>query len=398
MTMENIILGLGNNIDYEIVWNSSVFESLIEQYEISDCELSTDILIVDERDLIVSILAFLKTGTGGERFVKDSLMLESFAKKFEYSITLGGTSVRAGIAMRKIGYTSALHLVTMNDDVRRLLPEGCSYVCSARKEACYPHLIVQFYKGLSIQARDICIVAERSNRIIYDHDIDNIEMFLSADFPELITEAQVFLISGFNAMQSQEKLNQRIQTLRTMMDNLPSNAIVFYEDACYHREGFHKLVVEQLLDVIDVFSLNEDELQGYADDPVNLLDPASMEKTLSQVKQIISKPILILHTQYYALAYGENAQNYAEALEAGILMAGTRFRYGDEFTLDQYNGMKQIKRQQIGIAFANELQDRLGSAVCCISSLEIDEKNATTIGLGDSFVGGFLPELCHLVK
>lgn len=396
--MEKIILGLGNNIDYEIIWDSSILESLIEQYEISDCELSTDIMIVDERDLVVSILAFLKTGMGGERFVMDSSMLELFAKRFEYSITLGGTSVRSAIAMRKIGYTSALHLVTMNDDVRRLLPKGCSYVCSAPKEACYPHLIVQFYKGLSVQARDISIVADRSNRIIYDHDVDNIEMLLSEKFPALITEGQVFLISGFNAMQSEEKLNDRIVKLRSMMKSLPENAIVFYEDACYHRPGFHKIVVEQLLDFIDVFSLNEDELQGYASESFDLLDSVSMEKTLIQVKQAIAKPILILHTQYYALAYGENAYEYMNSLEAGILMAGTRFRHGDTFTLDQYNEMKQTKRQQVGIAMAQELQETLGEMVCCIPSLEIDETNATTIGLGDSFVGGFLPELCRLVK
>ncbi|MBK8797475.1 MAG: hypothetical protein IPM07_14495 [Anaerolineales bacterium] len=38
----NIALGLGNNIDYEIVWNSKVIEALITRYAIRADELSAD--------------------------------------------------------------------------------------------------------------------------------------------------------------------------------------------------------------------------------------------------------------------------------------------------------------------------------------------------------------------
>jgi len=37
---EEIALGLGDNIDYEIVWNSKVIEDLIVQYGIRADELS----------------------------------------------------------------------------------------------------------------------------------------------------------------------------------------------------------------------------------------------------------------------------------------------------------------------------------------------------------------------
>ena len=42
---EKIILGFGDNIDYEVVWNSEVFEKLIDRYGIHQDELSTDIEI-----------------------------------------------------------------------------------------------------------------------------------------------------------------------------------------------------------------------------------------------------------------------------------------------------------------------------------------------------------------
>src|SRR5690606_3615479 len=117
----------GNNIDYEIVWNSEVIEELITRYNIRNSELDVNRVITCERDLVISILSFLKLGSGGERFVSSSEIIEQFSEKFAKKVTLGGTSVRAALAMRKLGITTALHLVTINDDVRRLLPPNCPY-------------------------------------------------------------------------------------------------------------------------------------------------------------------------------------------------------------------------------------------------------------------------------
>ena len=141
---EKIALGFGNNIDYEIVWDSQVFENLIIQYNIHRDELDTNIVVNSERDLVISILSFLQSGVGGERIIASSAIIEHFSQNFEKKITLGGTSVRSAIAMRKFGYTSVLHLATLNDDVRRLIPQDSPYVCSNTEDNLYPHLIVQF--------------------------------------------------------------------------------------------------------------------------------------------------------------------------------------------------------------------------------------------------------------
>ena len=119
---ERIALGFCNNVDYEIVWNAEVLEELITSYEISADEIGLQSKIASERDLVVSILGFMTISGGGERFVSSSAIIERFAARFEKKITLGGTSVRAAIAMRALGYTAALHLITMNSHVRRLLP------------------------------------------------------------------------------------------------------------------------------------------------------------------------------------------------------------------------------------------------------------------------------------
>ena len=70
-----IALGLGDNIDYEIVWDSQVIEGLVAQYAIQPEELLHPQPIGCERDLILSILQFLQSGKGGERFVDSSPLI-----------------------------------------------------------------------------------------------------------------------------------------------------------------------------------------------------------------------------------------------------------------------------------------------------------------------------------
>ena len=105
---EKIALGLGNNIDYEIVWNSQVIENLIIQYDIRADELAANRVVNSERDLVISILNFLKSGTGGERFVASSAIIEQFAQNFAIKITLGGTSVRAAMTRASSARSSTL--------------------------------------------------------------------------------------------------------------------------------------------------------------------------------------------------------------------------------------------------------------------------------------------------
>jgi ADP-dependent phosphofructokinase/glucokinase len=390
---EKIILGLGNNIDYEIVWNSKVFEDMIIKYGIHNDELSKEIAVNSERDLVVSILGFLKDEVGGERYVSSPEIIEKFAKNFKCRITMGGTSVRAATAMRKLGYTSALHLVTINDHVRRLLPQDCPYVCSADEEHIYPHLIVQFTQGIKVTASDIDIYTSRSNRIIYDNDKDNVEMKLNGNLSELITDAEAFLISGFNAMHSRTLLEERLQTLLKIMSALPEKAYVFYEDACFHDVGLSKPVRDTLIGKIDIYSLNEDELQGYLKRKLDLLNPDQMASALEDVSKLIPVPVIVVHTRYWALAYGMNAGLFEKALKGGINMAGTRFRFGDDFTMGNYHQTEENILQNEGVVFADAIKRQLGEKVCCLACIQAEETKATTIGLGDAFVGGFLPAL-----
>jgi ADP-dependent phosphofructokinase/glucokinase len=388
-----IALGLGDNTDYEIVWDSKVLEALILQYGIRAGELSVDKTIASERDLVISILGFLQAGSGGERHVAASSIVEAFAQKFAMKITLGGTSVRAAIAMRKLGYTSALHLVTINDHVRRLIPPDSPYVCSNTADSSYPHLIVQFDKGARVRAGDVDICAGRANRIIYHDDTDNVVMRLNEEFAGLITGAKVFLISGFNAMRSEELLADRLAALLRIMDGLPASALVYYEDAGFYNHAFNELIHATLARRISIFSLNEDELQGHLGRQLDLLDALQVADALADLQKRIPVPIIVVHSMYWALAYGANAPRVASALKGGVTMATTRFRYGDDFTVENYREIERVAPNGEGAQFAGALKKLLGDHVCCVPVAQVEQSNGTTIGLGDAFVGGFLPAL-----
>ena len=393
---EQIVLSCGNCTDYEIAWDSRVLEQLIAEHGIVASEIGIDGTISSTRDLVVSVLGFLQNGTGGGRFVEFPSVIEDFAGRFPKRITMGGTSIRAAIAMRKLGYTSALHLVTINDHVREQIPRDCPWVCSNGKDSSYPHLIVQFPEDARVQAGDIEIEATQANRVIYENDPDNLAMELDPHLASLATDARVFLVSGFNAMQSSALLADRLATLGEIVASLPADALVFYEDASYHKPALGAQVRDALIDSIDIFSLNEDEMQGYLNTQVALMDPLAVHDALRQLRRLVPVPVLLVHTRHWALAFGPNASRYEAALRAGITMATTRLRCGDDFTGADYRDTEGLPIEADGRAFANALGAAAGELVCCLPSLAVGERvRITTVGLGDAFVGGVLPALAQ---
>ena len=390
---ERIALGFCNNVDYEIRWKADVLEDLISHYRISSEELNTRADINSERDLIISILGFMRAAEGGERFVANSDLIERFAARFEKNITLGGTSVRAAIAMRKLGYTSALHLITQNDHVRRLIPGDSPYVCSNAADSAHPHLIVQFDRGDRLRAGDIDISARQANRLIYHCNADRIAFKINEDFADLVADAQVLLISGFNAMQDEQLLRRRLGAVSRILEHLPQAATVYLEDGGYYDPAFRQLIHRGLGERLGIFSLNEDELQFHLKRKVDLLDAGQIRAALDDLQRDIPAASIVLHTQYWALAQGQDASRYAEALRAGVNLATTRFRHGDEFTEADYRAMERRAPGEAAARFAHAINSRPGDRLYCVPVPEVEQSNATTIGLGDAFVGGFLPQL-----
>jgi len=397
MKSSDIVLGLGGTVDYEIEWDAAVLQRLVAEHGIRLPELQRTDVIESERDLVISVLALLRSGSGGERYVASSGIVEAFAEHFVSRVTLGGTGVRAALAMRVLGVTSTLHLVSIDDHVRRLLPDDCPWISSATHDSLDPHLIVQFPAGARVEVPDadgaiVELAAQHPNRLIYSNDPPNQTLFLSEQLPAALGAARIFLVSGFNSMRDEAALGERLDQLRSAMAALPPDAVVYYEDSGFHLPGFSARVREALLDTIDVYSLNEDELEGYLDRRVDLLDASSVSAALRDIRAVVPARMLLVHTKHWSALVGAEAQRYREALAGGILMASTRYRFGDGFRLEDYEAMAAEQRNPDGIAVSAEVELALPGAVV-VPGFLLTDATPTTIGLGDSFVGGFIAAL-----
>lgn len=396
---KTIALGLGNNTDYELVWDSEAFETCIREYEIFKEDLIEKRRIFTEKDLVITLLQFLECERGGECIVENSEVTMQFARRFRYEITIGGTCPRSAIAMRKLGYTSCMHLVTMNDEIKKLLPEDCSYVCSDPEVSYDIHLIIQYTPDIRICANDIDITTTRSNRIIVDDDHNNSIMNLSTDFfDHYLSHAKVFMISGFNVMVDHDLLKERLSYMRVQLKKLKEQGtIIYYEDACFADKTTNDLCKEYLFEYVDIYSFNEDEMIDYVEGELDLLKADQIAQAVRRLKEQFQVPLVVVHSRYWALAYGEHARNFTHCLKGGITMATTRFRFGDDFiSKDQYDQTYELPEEREGRAFADAFNAITQENGCCMPSVEVSEKHVTTIGLGDAFVGGFVPHLSEM--
>ena len=244
-----------------------------------------------------------------------------------------------------------------------------------------------------MRAGDIDICARQSNRLIFHCNADRMAMKLNPDFAAFLSSARVLLISGFNAMQSRRLLAERLATVTGMLERLPSDAAVFLEDGDYFDPSFRRLIFRALGPRLDVFSLNEDELQTHLQRQVSLHDPGQARRALQDLHRLIPARTIVLHTRYWAMAYGERAVHYAAALKAGVTMATTRLRYGDDFTVADYREIERRAAPAEYAKFAAAINRAAEDTVYCVAVAEVEQSKATTIGLGDAFVGGFLPAL-----
>jgi hypothetical protein len=384
------LLGLGGTIDYEVVWDGALIEALARSHGILLSECDPDRPIADERSLIAVLLGFARTRRGGERFVATPEVIERFAERFDKVVTLGGTCVRAAMMMRTLGVQSTVHLVSIDDDFRRLYPTDCDYISSAVADGMYPHLIVQFPESGKVRLADGIVPIEGSNRVILTNDPPHVGMALSPDLAAVSQAADVVLVSGFNGMTDRTLLARRIGELGEALAGMRESARVLYEDAGFHTPQLSVLARVGMSPLVDVYSMNEDELQGHVGHAVDLLDVAEVTAALRELRALIPGPTLVVHTRFWALAAGDLAGELADALQGGVAAATARYIHGDAATAEDVERVAQGSPPSDRRQFAAALGAAVSEPVCCIPVHAVSVDHPTTIGLGDCFIGGFL--------
>jgi len=390
------VLGLQGTVDYEVGWDPVAIGDLADRHRITHDELTTSRPVDDERSLLVTLLAFVRDGAGGECFVVSSAVVEEFATRMRVRITLGGTSVRAALAMRMVGLRSLLHLVSIDDHTRRLLPPDCAYLCSATGDTLDPHLIVQYPAGTVIRFGGGAVVAPHPNRVIFANDPPARALVLDPRLGDALTTARRFLISGFNAIQEPDVLSARLQEMQELLRRLPPDALVFYEDAGFHDPALSAVVRGTLAPHLDVYSLNEDEAQAQLGRRIDLLDPDEVLAALLDLHTFVGGPTVVLHTKYFSAAAGSRANDLQRGLDGGITMASTRYVHGDGMTREDYARTAAGARHPGGMLVAQTLESTAGDVkIAAVPAFTLDSDSPTTIGLGDTFVGGFMAALAN---
>lgn len=393
---ERVVLGFGGTVDYEVAWDASVIEDLARHHGITVAELSRTRTVANERDLVVVLLALMRDGAGGEWFVPDRAALLTFANRFTYRVTLGGTNTRAAIALATLNVPSTVLLVSIDDDVRELLPAGVDFRCGAAEDSTDPHVILQFPAGARVRLADGVVVSRRPNRIILVNDPPNRELRIGADAAEAIAEAGVVMVSGFNSMQDPDLLTDRIEQVQGYLAGRPEDSIVYYEDAAFHRDDFQAILVDAFARRVDVWSMNEDEAQHHLLRVIDVQDPDAVVHAVTELHELVPAPILVVHTHAWALAHGPGAARYGDALRRGVVAASARFVHGDGWGQADFDAIAASRPTPEGVRTAAAITAGLGDDVTVVPAVEVFPAQPTTIGLGDTFAGGFLAGLAAL--
>lgn len=386
---ERIVLGLGGTVDYELGWDADAFQELVDRHDIRIAELEDppSASAFGEREILLTVLRSMWQGVGCECYAADKRALIAFADHFAYEVTLGGTCVRAALAMERIGVASTVHLVSVNDDVRRLLPDAVARVCSAEADSLDPHVIVQYPAGAAVRLVDGELTAHRPNRVILVNDAPNEDLRLSKELPRLLAEARVVLISGFNTMKSASELRARLGELEEALAETPPDAVVVYEDAGFHNDAMREVVLEAIPHLVDLHSLNEDEARHYLGRAIDLEDEAQVAAMMTDLYRRLGAPTVMVHTSRYAAVVGERVALFREAAEAGCLLASTRFLHGDRYGVEEYTEVARAPRDEVGAGLA-AAPEVAAASVMIAPGFAVRTASPTTIGLGDTFIGG----------
>ena len=384
-----LLLGLAGTVDYEIEWDAGVLEELAVELGVVPADLDPDRPVHDERDLVASILGFVTRGVRGQRFVAHTAGIAKVAAPFGHRVPLRGTGVRAALALAQLGYPSQVHLVSVDDHVRRLLPADVGHLCSAQHDTLDPHLIVQYPQGTRVRVGDTVVESPHANRLIFANDPPSRELVLHPGLEELLGDSHAFLCCGFNVIRDRDLLEDRLARVVEGISRMAPGALVLHEDCGYHVPEFAAVVRERLLPWTHVWSMNEDEMQELVGRTVDLLDAADVGAAVRRLVELVPARNLVVHSRYWALVVGDDHDTLVDCLAGGVELASTRYRVGDRITPDDVEETRALPTHPGGRDVARALE-RTVPRLRAVATPQADVPRPTTVGLGDTFAGGFL--------
>ena len=386
------VLGFGAALDREVGWDADVLTARAARLGLGPADLAAvrDRPLRTERDLVASVLGHLADGSGGEHHVEDPAVLAGFAAGLPGVDSLGGTCVRAAAAMDLLGLGATVHLAFDTPEVRALLTPGTEVLVADGWDEFHPHVIVQFPRGAQVRTDLLDVTAPRENRLIYVNDPANERIRLSPGLGDAVATASVVLVSGLNAVRDPALLEDRLTDVTDALSRRRPGSLAFYEDAGYHVPGAARGVRARLAPFVDVVSLNDEELAAVAGAVLDLEDPEAVHAAVSDLARSLGVRTLVVHSGRWALAHGEVDEVVRDGLRTGVSLATSRYLHGAAAT-------RRTAEKVLGHAvpdglgrFAARLTTLGAGRTVVVPVPPVEPATPTTIGLGDTFVGGFL--------
>lgn len=366
-------------------------------------------LIRSREELLETIVCYCIQGIGGEADIED---IELAKSAFPFKNGMGGTAVQAALALAQIGAGSLVHLTDNSKEVCEILESPyirvamedgrlgstAEVVNSNPQEV---HCILQFKKGDIVRLGEQSAVIPCSNRVILTKNTVNKYVPFWEPYFKWIEDhaAQVSsnVLSSFNCILEPEVLQERLTYVKKHVETYRRNnpeGVVYFEDAHYHSTDVRRLCMETLCPSVDIFSMNEEELQYTLSEmygrSVDIDDIFScVEGVEFLIDRLHIRKGIIVHTKDYAMFVGDPGRiDIASGLMYGTLLATAKAAHGSYGTKEQIKEVLSLDLSDQGIYNLRRLTDSpYENRVILVPTRYID-KPKYTIGLGDSFTGG----------
>ena len=407
-----LAFGYASDLDVLIEWNAETFGKLLSEYlteepTIDECEA------IDSMASLARIVSYyMIQGLGGEIEISNGEVVETLRRSFNTQFALGGTCAQGATALGTMGFPSIVHITDRSKEVCRLMDGWgievidhtgrISIMQGARDDPPVQHLILQYPKGASIKVLGREYIAPVSNRIIMDYDRIHKYMPIDACFLEYCEknakDILAYSTSGFNSIVDMNVMANLIEALSRhylKVKKMNPDCIIYLESAHYMSSKINNIVYERFADSVDLLGMNEEELYGFTQKAGMDTDLDDLESVLASLVFVLEKyPLMgiVLHTKDYAMYYGSDIEgvDLTRGLTLGNLMASTRARIGRYGTYQECGETLALPLSPVGIAFHEQLEKIQSHHPVYIVPARYMEQPTFTIGLGDTFVAGFM--------
>ncbi len=407
-------MGFSSDLDLIADFQIETMNGLLNQYLPDGIlwEMKPSVMIRTMEELLETLVYFCIRGIGGEANIEDPDLVRDH---FSCKNAMGGAAVQAALAMNSLGAGSIVHLTDDSKEVRDLLvsphvrvplPDGSLGGTDEVKEVHEQevHVIVQFRKGSRICLKDQEVTIPRSNRLIITQYTVNNTLPLNEDYLHWVEQnahkVSSNMLSSFNCILDTTVLPARMKRVQKHVEIYHKNnpdGVVYFEDGHYHDKAVKQTVMESLYPLVDIMSMNEDELaytMNIYGRSVQIDDIFSCAEGLAFLRDLFKiRRGVIVHTKDYAMFFGDSGGLEIEkGMVYGTLMATARAEFG------VYGSDREIREtlkhplNETGVRNMERIAaSALKDQVVIVPTFYLDHANYT-IGLGDSFTGGM--QLC----